>query len=131
MDKLVIEQSIWIAAARERVWQAVTTPEQIAQWFVPNLPGAVMKQDDSGKISVYLGEMGVDFVILEKVDSPHEVSIRSLPEKLLTTTYRLDDQKEGTLVTVTLAGFEALPENMRQDRLHLSGAGWEKALKNL
>jgi uncharacterized protein YndB with AHSA1/START domain len=32
---------------------------------------------------------------------------------------------------VTLTGFEALPEDTREDRFQLSGAGWEKALKNL
>ena len=35
MSKIVIERSIWIASPRERVWQAVTDPAQIAQWFAP------------------------------------------------------------------------------------------------
>jgi uncharacterized protein YndB with AHSA1/START domain len=131
MDKLVVERSIWIGAARERVWQAVTNPDQVVQWFVPNLPGAVMKRDDSNKLLVYLGEMGVDFVIMEKLDEPRQVVSRSLPDKLLTTTYTLEDQKDGTLITVTMSGFEALSEDAREDRLQLMGAGWEKALKNL
>jgi uncharacterized protein YndB with AHSA1/START domain len=53
MEKLVVERSIWIAAPRERVWQAVTDPEQLAQWFLPPTLGAQMKGDDRGKISVY------------------------------------------------------------------------------
>src|SRR5688572_19975639 len=52
---VTIERSIWIAAPRERVWQAVTDPEQVIQWFVPNLPGALMKRDDNGKVTVHLG----------------------------------------------------------------------------
>jgi uncharacterized protein YndB with AHSA1/START domain len=131
MEKVMVEQSIWIVAARDRVWQAVTNPDQIVQWFVPNLPGAVMKKDDTGTVSVFLGEMGVEMILLEALDSQRHVNIRSLPEKLLTTTYKLEDQKDGTLVTVTLAGFEGLPEETREDRLNFIKAGWEKTLKNL
>lgn len=131
MEKVMVEQSIWIAAARDRVWQAVTHPDQIVQWFVPNLPGAVMKKDDDGTISIYMGEMGVEVILLEALDSQHQVTLRSLPEKLLTTTYKLKDQKDGTLLTVTMTGFEGLPEEMREDRLHFIKGGWEKALKNL
>ena len=39
MEKMSIERSIWIDAPRERVWQAMTEPQQIAQWFLPAMPG--------------------------------------------------------------------------------------------
>ena len=35
MEILTVERSIWIGAPRERVWQAVTDPEQLAQWLLP------------------------------------------------------------------------------------------------
>ncbi len=35
MEALVIERSIVVMADRERVWQAITTPEHLAQWFEP------------------------------------------------------------------------------------------------
>ncbi len=35
MKKTSVEHRIWLAAPRERVWQAVTEPEQLAQWFLP------------------------------------------------------------------------------------------------
>jgi uncharacterized protein YndB with AHSA1/START domain len=131
MDQLTVERSIFIAADRDRVWQALTNPEQLVQWLVPNLPGAVMKRDDRNKISVYLGEMGMDFVMLDTSDLPRQITSQSLPDKLLTITYTLDEQNSGTLVTVSMSGFEALPADVREDRLHLSGSGWEKTLKNL
>lgn len=131
MDQLVIERSIWIEAPRERVWQAVTVPEEVIQWFVPGLPGAVMKRDDSGTVSVYLGEMGVEFLMLEMMNPPHSVTSRSLPDRLLSATYTLEEQNGGTRVSVVMRGFEALPADAREDRLHLSGTGWEKALANL
>jgi uncharacterized protein YndB with AHSA1/START domain len=131
MDKLAVIRSIWIAAPREKVWQAITDPDQVMQWFVPNLPGAQMKRDDSGTMTIYMGPMGIDFVQVEMANSPRQVISRSLPERLLMTTYTLDDENNGTRVTVSMSGFEELPENTREDRLALMGAGWEKALQNL
>jgi uncharacterized protein YndB with AHSA1/START domain len=101
------------------------------QWFLPALPGALMKRDDSGRLSLRLGEMNADFAILELMDSPRQVTIRSLPDKLIATTYTLNEEKGGTRVTVRLTGFEALAEDAREDRLKLSGTAWENALQNL
>lgn len=131
MEKVTVERNIWIDAPRERVWQAVTDPDQIIQWFVPNLPGALMKRDEQGKVTIHLGEMGVDFVILEAVEPLRQVTSRSLPDRLITTTYTLEEERGGTRVTLTMAGFEALPEDARADRLEQSSAGWEKTLENL
>jgi uncharacterized protein YndB with AHSA1/START domain len=132
MENLVVERSVWIAAPRERVWQAVTNPEQVVQWLVPGLPGAMMKRDDEdGKVTVHLGEMGLDFAILQMIDPLRHVTMHSLPENLIKTTYRLEDQEGGTRFTVMMTGFEALPADAREDRLSLSGTGWENTLKNL
>ena len=131
MEHVTVERSIWIAAPRERVWHAVTDPAQVVQWLVPNLPGALMQRDDSGKVTIQIGEMGVDFVTLDVVEPMRRAAYGSLPDRLITTTYTLEDDKDGTRVTITMSGFEALPEDARADRLDQSGAGWEQALKNL
>ena len=131
MEKLAVERSIWIDAPRERVWQAVTDPEQVAQWLLPPTLGAQMKRDDSGKISVCMGDMDIAIAILEAVDPPRQFTSRSLPDRLIATTYTLEEEKGGTRVTVTMSGFESLPEDARQERLGPSGTGWEKALENL
>lgn len=131
MQTITVERSIWIGAPRERVWEAVTNPEQVAQWFVPNLPGAQMTRDDSGKVTIHMGEMGIDVFQLELVNPPREAALRSVPERQIITTYRLDEEQAGTRVTVTMSGFEALPEDAREDRLDQIRAGWEKTLENL
>jgi uncharacterized protein YndB with AHSA1/START domain len=131
MEKLTVERSIWIGAPRERVWEAITDPEQVMHWFVPNLPYGVMKRDDNGKITVHIGEMGMDFVIHEVVDPLRQVTSRTLPDRLITTTYILDEERGGTRVTVTTAGFELLLSDAGEDRLAQSSAAWEQTLKNL
>src|SRR5258706_4862453 len=129
--KLTIERRIWIDAPRERVWQAVTDPDQLAQWFLPPFLGAQLKRDDSGEISVHMGPMTAAIALFEVMNQPRKVTSRSLPERLLTTTYLLDEEIGGTRVTVTMSGFEMLSEDARQERLAPSGEAWEKALENL
>jgi uncharacterized protein YndB with AHSA1/START domain len=131
MDNVTLERSIWIDAPRERVWQAVTEPEQIQQWFLPAVLGATMKRDDQNRLSVSFGPMSANFAQLESLNPPHQLTTRALPDRSLATTYKLDDDKGGTRVTITMSGFEVLPEDARRDRLNLTGAGWEQGLENL
>jgi uncharacterized protein YndB with AHSA1/START domain len=131
MDQLTVERSIWIDAPRERVWQAVTDPEHVAQWLLPPALGAHMKRDASGTFFVCMGEMEIPFAIQEAAKEPQQVTSRSLPDQLIATTYALEEENGGTRVTVTMTGFEALPADAREDRIKPSGAAWEKALANL
>ncbi len=128
---IIIQRTIWINAPRERVWQAVTDPEQLVHWFLPSTMGAMMKRYDNGKLSLSFGPMEMDFAVLEEMDAPRQVTSRSLPDRLLATTYRFEEEQGGTRVTVTMSGFEALPADARHDRLNVSGAAWEQALENL
>jgi len=131
MDQISVERSIWIAAPREQVWQAVTDPEKVAQWLLPPALGAQLRRDDNGTILVCIGPMEIPFASMEVVEAPGHVRSHTLPDRLLTTTYRLEEENGGTRVTVTMTGFELLPADARQDRLEPSGASWEKALANL
>ena len=126
-EKLTIERSIWIAAPRERVWQAVTDPAQIAQWFAP---GTSFSQNGN-KISVRIGEMDLEVAIIELIDPPRQITTRNLPDRSITTTYTLEEENGGTRFTVTETGFEALSEDARKERLDQDDKGWEMALENL
>lgn len=131
MGTITVERSILIEAPRERVWQAIAEPEQMVQWFLPALPGAVLKRDDAGKLSVGLGPMEMGVMVFEAMEAPRTVVSRNIPDETLATTYSLNEEQNGTRVTVTMSGFESLPEDARHDRLNLSGSSWEQALDNL
>ena len=131
MKKLAIERSIWINAPRERVWKAVTEPEQLGQWLLPPFLGAQLTGDGSGKLTVMMGPMAVPVAVLEDMQPPQRVVSRSLPERQLMTTYLLAEEYGGTRVTVTLTGFETLLEEGAAERLEPTGLGWERALQNL
>jgi uncharacterized protein YndB with AHSA1/START domain len=131
MEQLAVERSIWIAAPRERVWQAVTEPEQIAQWLMPPALGAQMKRGANGELLVCMGPVELPFAVLEALEPPRQATSRSLPDRQLATTYTLEEDNGGTRVTVTVSGFDTLPADVRQDRLLPISMGWEKALTNL
>ena len=127
MEKIAIKRSIWIAAPRERVWQAVIDPEQIAQWFAP---GTTFSQNGN-TISVRRDETDVEVAVIEVFDPPRQLTTRSLPDRAITTTYTLEEENGGTRFTVIETGFEALSEKARKERLDQDDRGWEMVLENL
>lgn len=131
MEQLTVRQSILIPTSRERVWQAITEPEQIAQWLLPPALGAQLKLSAGGELHMDMFGMEVPLATLEIIEPSQRVTTYGLPDRLIATTYVLGEEDGGTCVTVTMTGFEALPENARQDRLGPSGAAWEKGLANL
>jgi uncharacterized protein YndB with AHSA1/START domain len=136
METIAIERKIWINAPRERVWRALTDPEQIEQWFAP---GTRFQSSGSGagaKLYVEDPETGSEmFVqILEIVDPPARLVMRSQPEPPETpfiTSYTLDEENGGTRLTLTYAGYEGLPEEIRQQLMDDNGLGFERMLSNL
>lgn len=127
MEKVAIERSIWIDAPRERVWQAVTDPAQIAQWFAPGT--SFTKKGNI--ISIHMGEMDIEVAMVDFIDPPRQVTTRQLPDKVIATTYTLEEENGGTRITVTESGLETLTEEARKQHLDQKRKGWELALENL
>ena len=131
MEQLNVERSIWIDVPRERVWQAITDPAELAQWLLPPALGAQLRRDSNDTILLNMGGMEIPIAILEEVEPPRHVRSYGLPDHVISITYLLEEENDGTRVTVTMSGFEKLPVDARQDRVLPSGMAWEKALANL
>lgn len=131
MQTQTTERTIQMSTPRQQVWDSIIQPDQLVQWLVPNLPGAQLKRDNDGKVQIYLGEMGVDFAILQVIDPQRRASIMGLPDGVVTAQFILEDYHDGTRVTITLEGIESLPKELREDRLQTALDGWEKSLENL
>lgn len=132
MQKTTVERSIWISAPPDRVWQAISEPEQVAKWLLPPMMGGEMKRDDDGKLSVVIGGfMTAEVATVVSQDPPRQLVTRPTPDGVLATTYALAPDKNGTRVTVTVTGFERFPADTMTERLTPTGMGWEKALENL
>ena len=99
-----IKRNIWINAPRERVWQAITDPKLIQQWFSPGTPWALTEPVVGGKVYAigYESQAG----IIQVIDPPRQFTYRwdsQPPDSPLTTisTYILDEENGGTRVTFT------------------------------
>ena len=131
MEQRNVERSIWIDVPRERGWQAITDPAELAQWLLPPALGAQLRRDSNDTILLNMGGMEIPIAILEEVEPPRHVRSYGLPDHVISITYLLEEENDGTRVTVTMSGFEKLPVDARQDRVLPSGMAWEKALANL
>ena len=135
MEKLTVERRIWIDAPRERVWQAITTAEEIRQWwggddhweFSALEIGGVIKFGDPADLMI---------ATIAVLDPPHEFRIEWPPQEQyhsipIYTTYVLIEENGGTGVTVSETGFEALPDDIRQKRFDSTAQGYETVLAGL
>jgi uncharacterized protein YndB with AHSA1/START domain len=131
VGNLELERSTWIAAPRLRVWQAITDPAELEQWFLPRALGARLTRTDHGTLSVDLGFMSAEVAELQASDPPRQATILGLPDRLLASIYTLEEENDGTRITVTTRRLSALPEAAAQERRAPSAAAWEMALANL
>lgn len=136
-----IERSIELPVGRQRAWDAITTPEQISQWFqglwqFDLQPGAPIYFD--------FGEWGIHRGRVEEVEPmdrvvylwTHEgkewdaaVPIDDVPNTLM--EFRLTDAGVGTRLTVVESGFAALPDHIRENALRNNTQGWDEQMGNI
>lgn len=135
MEPLVVERSVWIAAPRERVWQAITQADQIMQWWGGG---------DHWEISALHVGATITFgdptepmlATIAVLDPPRQFTIQWPPQPqyhsiAMFTSYVLEEERDGTRVTVTETGFEALPDSIRQQRFDQTAAGYARVLDSL
>lgn len=139
-----LERSIFIAAPRSRVWQALTDAPTFGQWFGVALAGQrfVPGKGVRGHITIpgfehVVFDALVDHVEPETrfgyrwhphaVDAGHDYSAE--PRTLVSFTLR--DEGAGTRLTVVESGFDGVPPSRRLEALRANTGGWEAQLANI
>ncbi|HEX4025437.1 MAG TPA: SRPBCC family protein [Steroidobacteraceae bacterium] len=138
-----IEKTIELKAPIERVWRALTDYEEFGQWFRvklqgPFAPGAL----SSGHIT----HPGYEHVRWEarirQMQAPRLFSFSWHPyavdpevdysqEAATLVEFRLEPTPQGTRLTITESGFEALPPHRQPDALRMNEGGWEQQTSNI
>jgi len=125
---LIIRQSIILPAERARVWQALTEPEIISQWF-EKLDFARLALGES--IQFRWGEKG-EIILIEPLARFGFRWQLAAPEPGRTLViFTLETVAAGTRLTVTENGFEALPDDVRDDCFNDNIVCWGFELKRL
>ena len=121
MQSGTVERNVWINAPRAKVWSAITDPVEIAQWFIPTVPGAEISRSEAGTLMMRIGEMGIDFALLDIVEDGRCATLLTLPDRRLPVTYTLEDDDGGTRLTVRVSGFDTLHDDEAATRQRITG----------
>ena len=138
-----IERSIDLKASPARVWHALTDHEEFGRWFGVKLRSPfVVGQATRGNITY----PGYEHIVMEVIVQTME------PEKLFSFQWhpyaidpKVDYAKEpptlvefalqkmngGTRLTVTEAGFGAIPAWRRDEAFRMNSGGWTEQMKNI
>lgn len=137
-----IEREIVVCAPRERVYQAITDPEQIVRWF----PDAVEGNLHPGSDALFTFEgYGGSQIYVEAADPHHYFAYRWLPggdyevgfrgdvrQKPHTLVeFRLEEHPEGTRVLLKESGFAGLPAEFYAGCMKDNNQGWDYMLDRL
>jgi uncharacterized protein YndB with AHSA1/START domain len=136
MAQHAVERSIWINAPRERVWQALTHPDEITIWFSPGVKWHLTGAEVGARLSMLDAETGAEVLTLtlDVFDPPGRLVLRNIPDPPATpdtTTYHLTEENGGTRLTLVHDGYDALPEKIRNERRDQDGVGFTNMLNNI
>ncbi len=136
-----IERTIELPVTRQRAWDAITTPQQISQWFhglweFELTPGAPI-HFDFGDWGIHRGRVEavepMDRVVYlwthEGKDWDAATPIDDVPNTLM--EFRLADAGNGTRLTVVESGFASLPDDIRENSLRNNTQGWDEQMGNI
>jgi uncharacterized protein YndB with AHSA1/START domain len=137
-----IERTILLPVPRERVWDAVTKPEQFARWF-----GVVSTMDVrvGGAIQFTWENERCPYPgVIEVIEKPQRFAFRwpsyaiAHPELTFDTApstrveITLEEQAEGTLLTLVESGFASQPQSVPVEELyHGNQDGWQECFNGL
>ena len=131
-----VERSIWIAAPRERVWSAITDPMQLEMWFSPGTSWKLTALEVGGKLFIPDPETGdkTNVQVIQLIEPLHRFVTQSLsasPGSSEVTTYLLEEEQQGTRLTITNSGYELFPEDERWNTMEQNAFGFGMMLENL
>lgn len=133
-----IDNQVLIHASRSRVWKALITPSELAQWFRLSLTATAFKPGDRvDVVSTYPGHEGTKFFFdIVEVTPEHRFAWRwqhgEGPDATFTTvTFNLEEVKGGTLVKVTEDGFDKISLEKRAKAFEGNTKGWELQMQNI
>jgi uncharacterized protein YndB with AHSA1/START domain len=137
-----IERTMVLPAPRQRVWEAITKPEQLAHWFgvVSDMDfrvgGAIQLRWEnkpcpySGTIEVIEPTQRFAFRWPSYAIAHPEITFDIVPSTRVEIT--LEEQAEGTLLTLVESGFASQPQSVPAEELYRGNQdGWQECLNGL
>jgi uncharacterized protein YndB with AHSA1/START domain len=136
MESVVVERRAWINAPRQRAWRAITEPDQLEQWYAPGCPWIIPALEVGTIVKFYNTDTDIQLAVIEVVEPPHQFTLRwqldpMKPELTLVNTFLLQEENGGTQVTAIQAGYESLPDDIRQQQLDQDADAYTAIVESL
>ncbi len=138
-----IEKTVDLKASVDRVWQALTDPDEFGQWFGVKLEGPFQPgQATRGHVT----NKGYEHLVMEVVTQtmqpktlfsytwhPYAVDpeVDYSGETPTLVEFHLSPTSEGARLVVIETGFDALPEHRKADCLRMNDAGWATQMRSI
>ena len=127
-----IRQSIVVKANRERVWRALTQPKHFSNWFGMKIEFPVLAVGEA-MIFDPNGFNGKGRIAAIQPMDQFAFYWTAEPGLAIETlvTFQLETVADGTQVTVTDVGYDALPESVVARRFRMNNDGWAEQMDNI
>lgn len=140
-----IERSVVINAPRDRVWRALSDPQEFGAWFGVNLAGQAFSpgRTTCGPITAKGYEHIIWEVRIDRVEPPNLLSFHWHPyaidpntdysneEPTLVTFTLKDAPGNATRLTVVESGFDKVPPSRRLEAFRMNDRGWSMQMENI
>lgn len=138
-----IEKTIDLRAPVARVWRALTDSAEFGTWFRVALEGPFAEGEPCRGRITYPGYEHLVFEVqVVRIDEPRlfaftwhpyaidpQVDYSGEPSTLV--EFRLVPTSDGTRLTITESGFDALPAERRDEAFRMNEGGWQAQGDNI
>ncbi len=135
-----IQREITIHASRQRIYEAISSPEKVVLWFPETIEGKyaageqpVFGFGDHGKNQVYIVEaIPVEYFAFRWVPGGNHFIGDVLSVATTLVEFRISEEQEGSCkVSLTETGFASLPQEIAEASFKQNSGGWDFMLGRL
>jgi len=119
---LAVEWRVLIDAPRQRVWQTITDPARLEQWYAPGCAWEIPALRVGATVKFHNTDTDIQLATIEVLEPLKQLTLRwqldpAHPGITLLNSFFLEEEGGSTRVTVSQAGYESLPDGMGEEQL--------------
>ena len=118
MTDHVVSATTRAAASAERIWKAISTPEELVQWYAPGCRWEITELRSGATVRFFNTDTDVQSAVIERCIPPQELTLRWTPDASqpliqLVNSYTIRRIGEESEVTVSQTGYASVPSDQR------------------
>lgn len=114
----VVSTTVRIPVSPGRVWDAITSPDELIQWYAPGCRWDIPALRDGATIRFFNTDTDIQVATIARCVAPESLVLHwtpdaSLPNTVLVNSYELRPYELGTSVTLAQTGYDSVPDAER------------------